>query len=45
MLKAASLRNRGYDALDLIHDQAMDILQREMESRGLLRSPVVSEMA
>jgi hypothetical protein len=45
MLKAASLRNRGYDALDLIHDQAMDMLQREMESRGLLQSPVVSEMA
>ena len=45
MLKAASLRNRGYDSLDLIHDQAMDILQREMESRCLLRSPVVSEIA
>jgi hypothetical protein len=45
MLKAASLRNRGYDALDMIHDQAMDTLQREMESRGLLESPVVSEIA
>jgi hypothetical protein len=44
MLKAASLRNRGYDALDLIHDQAMDMLQREMESRGLLQS-AVSEIA
>jgi hypothetical protein len=45
MLKAASLRNRGYDALDRIHDQAMDALQREMESRGLLRDPAVGEMA
>ena len=45
MLKAASLRNRGYDALDMIHNQAMDTLQREMENRGLLESANVSEMA
>jgi hypothetical protein len=45
MLKAASLRNRGYDALDMIHNQAMDILQKEMENRDLLRSPMVGEMA
>lgn len=36
-LKAAALRNGGYDALDLIHTQAMDILEREMNVRGLLR--------
>jgi hypothetical protein len=36
-LKAAALRNQGYDALDLIHSQTMDILDREMDSRGLLR--------
>lgn len=45
MLKAASLRNRGYDTLDLLHDQAMEILQREMESRGLLQSTVNAEIA
>ena len=38
-LKAAALRNGGYDVLDLIHAQAMDILDREMHSRGLLRTP------
>ncbi|MBN9124790.1 MAG: hypothetical protein BGO99_00150 [Nitrosospira sp. 56-18] len=36
MLKAASLRNRSYDALDAIHAQAMDRLRMEMEARGLL---------
>jgi hypothetical protein len=36
MLKAVSLRNRAYDALDVIHAQAMDRLRMEMESRGLL---------
>jgi hypothetical protein len=45
MLKAASLRNGGYDVLDTIHTQAMDILYREMERRGLLRNPVMREMA
>lgn len=35
MLKAASLRNQGYDALDVIHAQAMDVLQSEMEMLGL----------
>lgn len=30
MLKAASMRNRGYDYLDAIHDQAMEILRREL---------------
>ncbi len=45
MLKAAALRNRGYDVLDTIHVQATDILYREMESRGLLRSPAVRELA
>ena len=43
MLKAASLRNRGYDALDMLHNQAMDILQREMENRGLLRREITAE--
>ena len=38
MLKAATLRNRAYDALDVIHDQAMHTLSREMELRGLLES-------
>ena len=37
-LKAAALRNGGYDVLDLIHAQAMDILEREMHSRDLLRT-------
>lgn len=45
MLKAASLRNRGYDALDLIHEQTMDILQREMESRDLLWNLAIGEIA
>lgn len=45
MLKAASLRNGGYDVLDTIHTRAMDILYREMERRGLLRNPVTREMA
>jgi hypothetical protein len=45
MLKAASLRNGGYDLLDTIHTQAMDILHAEMERRGLLRSPVMQETA
>jgi hypothetical protein len=36
MLKAVSLRNKAYDALDAIHAQAMDRLYMEMESRGLL---------
>jgi len=30
MLKAASLRNRGYDLLDVIHEQAMEILNLEL---------------
>jgi len=30
MLKAALLRNRGYDLLDAIHDQAMGILELEL---------------
>ena len=38
MLKAVSLRNRAYDALDAIHAQSMDRLHLEMESRGLLGS-------
>ena len=38
MLKAVSLRNRAYDALDAIHAQSMDRLHMEMESRGLLGS-------
>jgi hypothetical protein len=33
MLKAASLRNRGYDMLDSIHAQAMDIIWSEMHER------------
>jgi hypothetical protein len=36
MLKAVSLRNRAYDALDAIHAQAMNRLRMEMEARGLL---------
>lgn len=36
MLKAVSYRNQAYDALDIIHAQAMDRLRMEMESRGLL---------
>jgi hypothetical protein len=35
MLKAVSYRNRGYDVLDVIHVQAIDILQSEMDIRGL----------
>jgi hypothetical protein len=35
MLKAASLRNQGYDMLDVIHAQAMDTLHTEMEERGM----------
>lgn len=41
MLKAATLRNRAYDALDAIHDQAMHTLGREMELRGLLERPAL----
>ena len=44
-LKAAELRNRAYDALDLIHAQTMDILEREMDNRGLLRLPDALETA
>lgn len=44
-LKAAALRNGGYDALDLIHVQTMDILEREMHSRGLLRTADALERA
>jgi hypothetical protein len=36
LLKAASLRNRGYDALDAIHSQAMGVLWDEMQGRMLL---------
>ena len=45
MLKAAGLRNQGYDILDTIHAQAIDMLQTEMESRGLVRSGEVRETA
>jgi hypothetical protein len=44
-LKAAALRNGGYDALDMIHAQTMDILEREMHSRGLLRAADALERA
>ena len=44
-LKAAALRNGGYDALDLIHAQTMDILEREMHSRGLLQTKDALESA
>ena len=44
-LKAAALRNGGYDVLDLIHAQAMDILDREMHNRGLLRTQDALETA
>lgn len=36
LLKAASMRNRGYDALDAIHNQAMDTLWGEMQGRALI---------
>ncbi|SHL42264.1 hypothetical protein SAMN05216428_102355 [Nitrosospira sp. Nsp11] len=36
LLKAASFRNRGYDALDAIHAQAMSVLWDEMQGRMLL---------
>lgn len=36
MLKAASLRNRGYDLLDVIHEQVMEALRRELDARGLI---------
>lgn len=35
-LKAASIRNQGYDVLDAIHDQAMSVLRDEMERRDLM---------
>lgn len=35
MLKAASLRNLGYDALDAIHAQAMDVFWLSMQSREI----------
>jgi hypothetical protein len=35
MLKAASLRSRGYDMLDSLHAQAMDTISQEMEERNL----------
>lgn len=38
MLKAASLRNRAYDTLDVIHDRAIHTLYHEMELRGLLEN-------
>lgn len=31
MLKAASLRNQGYDQLDALHSQAMEILELELK--------------
>ncbi|MBA4143295.1 MAG: hypothetical protein H0X43_09910 [Nitrosospira sp.] len=36
MLRAASLRNGGYDVLDFLHAQTLDILHREMERRGFI---------
>lgn len=43
MLKAVSYRNQAYDALDVLHAQAMDRLRMEMESRGLLPDPAVGQ--
>ncbi len=40
MLKAASLRNRAYDTLDVIHDRVIHTLNYEMELRGLLENRV-----
>lgn len=42
MFKAVSYRNQAYDALDIIHGQAMDRLRIVMESRGFLRSVQVA---
>jgi len=39
MLKAVSIRNRAYDALDAIHAQTMDRLAAEMECAGLREVP------
>jgi hypothetical protein len=44
MLKAVSLRNRAYDALDVLHAQAMDRLRMEMEARGLVDSALDARM-
>jgi hypothetical protein len=39
MLKAASMRNRGYDMLDSIHAQAMDAVWQEMNFGVAICSP------
>ena len=36
-LKAASIRTKGYDVLDVIHAQAMAIIREQMDLRGLER--------
>jgi hypothetical protein len=36
MLKAVSYRNKAYDALDVIHAQAIDRLRSEMDTRGFI---------
>lgn len=36
MLKAVSLRNSVYDALDVIHDQAMARMLKALDDRGLI---------
>lgn len=43
MLKAVSYRNQAYDALDVIHAQAMDRARMEMEARDLLPGPVAGQ--
>ncbi|MGH8685408.1 MAG: hypothetical protein ACREUM_08690, partial [Nitrosospira sp.] len=43
MLKAVSYRNQAYDAMDVLHAQAMDRLRMEMESRGLLPGPAAGQ--
>lgn len=44
MLKAVSYRNQAYDAMDVLHAQAMDRLRMEMESRGLLPGPAAGQI-
>jgi hypothetical protein len=43
-LKAANLRNIGYDALDLIHAQAMERLDESMRGAGLIEQEPVSRL-
>ncbi|MDQ3186445.1 MAG: hypothetical protein M3Q16_08355, partial [Pseudomonadota bacterium] len=43
MLRAVSYRNQAYDALDVIHAQAIDRLRMEMESRNLLPDPIAGQ--